>query len=531
MLTRRALLAASAVSSAALARPPAARAATPADIVVMAMQIDDMISLDPAESYEGSDNQFDGNMYRKLVAPDPTTGQSVTGDVAKSWDVTPDGRTFTFHLGDDAFFESGQPVTAHDVAFTFQRIVLLNKTPAFIVTQFGFTPDNVQRLIRATDDKTLVLELPSPFATSFVLLCLSANVGGIVEKATALAHQANGDLGNGWLRANSAGAGPFRLTAWAASDHVILDANPKSGLKIGPKRVLIRHVKEPATQLLLLRKGDIDVAWNLGADQLKTLAGNPDFTLQSSPQGTSMYIALNQANTDLRKVQVAQAIKWSIDYEAIATNITPRTWQVSQSFLPMGIPGALDETPFHKDVAKAKQLLASAGVPDGFSVTMDFIANSPFTEIAQAVQADLAAVGIKVQLLPGEQKQVYTKMRARQHQMALTPWFTDYIDPNSNTQAWCANPDDSDKSKLKVLAWRSHFVDQQLTAQADEATKILDPAKRMALYGQMQREFWERGPFVFLLQQNEIVAMPKGVSGLLLGPTPDYFRYGSIRKA
>ena len=181
--------------------------------------------------------------------------------------------------------------------------------------------------------------------------------------------------------------------------------------------------------------------------------------------------------------------------------------------------------------------LVGAGIAVGYGVWLTTWllrqpdGNDRMREIAQAVQANLAEVGIKVQLLPGEQKQVYTKMRGRQHQMALTPWFTDYIDPNSNTQAWCANPDDSDKSKLKVLAWRSHFVDQQLTEQADEATKILDPAKRMALYGQMQREFWERGPFVFLLQQNEIVAMPKGVSGLLLGPTPDYFRYGSIRKA
>lgn len=530
MLTRRGLLASSVAASTVLGRAWPARAATPADIAVMAMQIDDMISLDPAEAYEASDNQFDGNMYRKLVMPDPVTGEKVTGDIAKSWDVSPDGKTFTFHFGDDAFFESGKPVTAEDAAFSFQRIVYLNKTPGFIVTQFGFTPDNVARLIRATDPKTLVMELPTAVAPSFLLFCLSANVGCIVDKETTLAHQANGDFGNGWLRSHSAGAGPFRLAAWQASDHVILDANPKSGLKIAPRRVLIRHVKEPATQLLLLQKGDIDVAWNLGADQLKAIAEDPGITLQSAPQGTSMYIALNQANADLRRPHVAQAIKWAIDYNAIATNITPRTWTVSQSFLPKGIPGALDETPFHKDVAKAKQLLAEGGVPDGFSVTMDYIALSPYAEIAQAVQADLARVGIKVQLLPGEQKQVYTKMRARQHQMALTPWFTDYIDPNSNAQAFCANPDDSDKSKLRIIAWRSHFVDKQLTEQVEEATKILDSAKRMALYGEMQREFWERSPLVFLLQQNQIVAMPKRVSGLQLGPTPDYFRYGGVRK-
>jgi peptide/nickel transport system substrate-binding protein len=81
----------------------------------------------------------------------------------------------------------------------------------------------------------------------------------------ALAHQSNGDLGNGWLKSNSAGAGPLKLTKWAASDTIVLDANPRSGLNAGVRRIVIRHVKEPAAQLLLLQKGDVDMAWNLRA--------------------------------------------------------------------------------------------------------------------------------------------------------------------------------------------------------------------------------------------------------------------------
>src|SRR5262249_54524389 len=80
----------------------------------------------------------------------------------------------------------------------------------------------------------------------------------------------------------------------------------------------------------------------------------------------------------------------------------------------------------------------------------------------------------------GEEKQHNTKTGARQHQLALLPWGTDYFDPNSNAQAWCANPDDSDASKLKILAWRSHFVDPELTAMVDAASKELDNDKRMA---------------------------------------------------
>ena len=78
-------------------------------------------------------------------------------------------------------------------------------------------------------------------------------------------------------------------------------------------------------------------------------------------------------------------------------------------------------------------------------------------------------IGIKVTLLPGEQKQVITKTRARQHQLAMLYWGTDYFDPNSNCQAFCDNPDDSDHSKLKILAWRSHFVDKELTSESTGA--------------------------------------------------------------
>jgi peptide/nickel transport system substrate-binding protein len=504
---------------------------TPRGVVVMAKAIDDIISFDPAESYEFTDNEVDANCYRKLVTPDPTDGTKIAGDLAEKYEVSADGLTFTFHLGDNAFFETGKPVTAEDVEFSLQRVVMLDKTPGFIITQFGFTKDNVAQLIRATDPKTVVMQLPSAQATSFVLYCLSANVGSIVDKATVMSHAANGDFGNGWLKTNTAGAGAYKLTSWAASDHVIVDANPKSGIPTGVRRIVIQHVADPAAQLLLLQKGDADIARNLNSDQLKSLHGNPGFTISTASQATSMYVAMNQNVPQLAKPEVRQALKWAIDYDAIANNITPNTWSVSQYFLPNGIPGALTDTPFKKDLAKAKQLLAQAGLPDGFSVTMDYITTSPNADIAQAIQADLGAIGIKVQLLPGEQRQVITKTRARTHQLALLYWGSDYFDPNSNAQAFCADPDDSDTSKLKILAWRSHFKDDELTAQAAAAAKELDSAKRIALYQQMQREFADRGAFVILLQKNEVAALRKDVSGFVIGPLPDYTKYAHVKKA
>ncbi|MGH7108165.1 MAG: ABC transporter substrate-binding protein, partial [Acetobacteraceae bacterium] len=151
-------------------------------------------------------------------------------------------------------------------------------------------------------------------------------------------------------------------------------------------------------------------------------------------------------------------------------------------------------------------------------------------DIAEAVQADLAAAGIKVSLLPGTRKQVFTKMRARQHQLIISEWFPDYFDPNSNAQAFNANPDDSDNSPLKIIAWRCHFHDPKLTAAAAAAAEELDTAKRVAIYHAMQREAWAESPIAFMLQQNEIAVVRKGVTGFLLGAQSDFTRYDGIRK-
>jgi peptide/nickel transport system substrate-binding protein len=527
MLTRRAMLAASAVAPFVAA---SAHAATPAGVVVMAKQIDDIISFDPAEAYEFSNNECCANMYRRLVAPDHADNTKVAGDLAESWTVSPDGKVFTFKLKTNAMFPSGKALTAEDAAFSLQRVVMLNKTPGFIITQFGFTKDNVEKLIRAVDAHTLEMTLPEAFAPSFVLFCLSANVGSIVEKATVLANQANGDFGNAWLKTHSAGSGAYQLTNWAASDHVTLDANPHSGIAVKTKRISIRHVSDPSAQLLMLQKGDADIVRDLTPDQIGQISKG-GFKVTSSGQGTSMYLAMNQTMPELAKPQVRQAIKWAIDYELIAKQITPNAWEVRQGFLPVGLPGALTDNPFHKDVAKAKALLAEAGLPNGFSCTMDVISSAPYSDIAQAVQANLAEIGIKVELLPGEQRQVITKTRARTHQLALLYWGTDYFDPNSNAQAFCANPDDSNDSKLKILAWRSHYKDEELTKMVDVATHELDSAKRVKQYEDMQRIFRERAPFAMMLQKVASAALGKNVSGFVVGPLPDYTRYAEIAKA
>ncbi len=509
-----------------------ALAQTPRDLVTMGIAIDDIVSLDPQESFEFSGAEVLGNTYERLVLPDIEDPTVIRGSLAARWETSADGLTTTFKMAPGRMFASGNPVTAEDAAFTLHRAVILNKAPAFIINQFGFTPANVAERIRATDAETLVLQIAEAGSPSFLLYCLSAAVGSIVDKKVVMSHAAGDDLGNAWLKAgNSAGSGPFQLRQWRASENVTLDANPNHPTPPKVKRIVVLHRPDPSAQLLGLQRGDIDIARTLSPDQLTMLGKDPAYTLMTQPKSYINYIALNQNHPMLSKPGVRQAIKWAIDYKGIATNITPNIYEAHQAFLPKGFPGALTDLPFQKDVAKAKALLAEAGVPAGFEVTLDYASAPPFPDVAQAIQANLAEIGIKVTLIAGEQRQVITKTRARQHQMAMVRWGSDYMDPHSNAETFNINTDNTEAQKNRTLSWRSNWKDDDFTARAMAALKEPDSAKRIALYEALQRDHRERSPFVIMLQQVEVPAMKKTTTGLQLGLLSDRTGYAGITKA
>jgi peptide/nickel transport system substrate-binding protein len=506
-------------------------AATPKDTVVMAYQIDDIISLDPGESFEFSGNEVCGNVYEKLISPDTNNPTDIRPELAESWTTSPDGLTTTFKLKQGRKFASGNPVTAEDVVFTLTRVVALNKPPAFIINQFGFTKDNAADTITAPDPATVVLKIKEAQSPTFLLYCLSADVGGIVDKKLVMQHVKDNDYGNAWLKQNSAGSNAWVLRSWKASESVALDANPNYPTPPSVKRLLILHRPDPSAQLLLLQKGDVDIARTLAPEQIKQLDGNPDYTKVSASKASLNYLAMNQKHPMLAKPEVRQAIKWAIDYKSIATNITPTVYEVHQSFLPRGFPAALTDQPFQKDVAKAKALMKAAGAEEGFEITLDHQSNAPFADVAQALQADLGAIGIKVKLIAAEFRQVITKTRARQHELAMLRWGSDYMDPHSNAETFCMNPDNGDNAVNRTVAWRSSWQDKDLTERAAANVKEKDADRRVKEYERMQRDHQDRSPFAIMLQQVEVAMMRKGTAGFEIGPLSDRSVYARITKA
>lgn len=508
-----------------------AQADTPADTLMMAEAIDGVTSFDPAEVFEVVGGEVSNNIYLRLVTRDEKDQTKLVGGAAESWDVSEDGLTLTFKMRDGLTFASGEPVTAADAAFSLQRVVKLNKTPAFILTQFGWTPENVDQMVQATSAGTLVVKLTQPISTSLVLSALSAGVGAVVDKDLVMSKEKDNDLGYNYLKTNSAGAGAYVLRDWKPNEVIVLEANEKYFQ--GPpilKRVIIRNVTESTSQRLMLEKGDIDIARNLGSDQLKSLATNPDINIDVAPKGSILYLGMNTTLPLLQNPQVQEAIRLLVDYEGIASTLLTNQYKPHQSVLASGSIAASDDMPYSLNIEKAKALLAEAGYENGFSIDLDVYSAAPYRDIAEALQADFAKAGIKVNLVTADRKQALTKYRARNHQLALMNWSPDYGDPSSTIDFFVSNPDNSAESTTKTAAWRNGWLDKKAQELAQQGTMERDMDKRIPLYTEIQRILRHESPMVVMFQQTEAVAMRANVQGWNSGPEFDTYIYRGITK-
>lgn len=515
-----------------LAAAPNVFAATPKDTLVEAWAFDDIITLDPGELFEISSSEITGNTYDNLVRLNIKDTSQVVPGIAESWKVSDDGLTYTFKIKSGLKFASGNPITAADVAYSFERAVKLNKNPAFILQQFGLTGDNVTENAKAIDPSTFQLKVDKPYATSFVLNCLTATVGAVVDKvlveknAVAVTptddYKYTTDFGNGWLKTHYAGSGAFKLRDWRANEIVVLERNDNFyGEKAKLARVIYRFMKESSGQRLALEAGDVDIARNLEPNDIAAISTSKNVKLDAAEKGTVYYLGLNQKNPNLAKPEVREALKYLIDYDAIGATLIKGIGTIHQSFLPKGILGSIDDKPYKLDVAKAKELLAKAGLKDGFTVTMDVRSIQPVSGIAQSMQQTFAQAGIKLELIPGDGKQTLTKYRARSHDIYIGDWGSDYWDPNSNAETFTSNPDNSDKPKSKTLAWRNAWDAPELTKETAAALLERDTEKRKAMYEDLQKKVLADGPFVVIYQKTEVAGYRSNLQGFKLGPTFD----------
>ena len=171
------------------------------------------------------------------------------------------------------------------MVYSLHRAVALDKSPAFILGQFGLTKDNVKDKVKQTGPLEMTFEVDKAYAPTLVLYCLGNSVASIVDKKLLVQNEKDGDFGYNWLKTKYAGSGPYIMRDWKANEVLVLERNPNYEKKTPLARVIYRHIKETASQRLLLEKGDIDVARSLNPEEIAAVSKNADIKIQSGSEG------------------------------------------------------------------------------------------------------------------------------------------------------------------------------------------------------------------------------------------------------
>jgi len=483
----------------------AAYAKTPPDQLIIGMNMNNLLTLDPAAM---TGNEVVGivvNLYDSLVELDPNTLTNVKPALAKSWDISPDGKTLTFHLRDNVTFHSGNPLTAEDVVWSMRRLLHLNLAQASVWKSYGFSKKNIDQQIKALDDHTVQLTLPKANDPQLVIYSLGAlgNLG-VLDRKTVLSHEVNSDWGNRWLTTNEAGSGPFMLDTWQAKDVLRMQRNP-TYWREAPKmnRVVLRHFQESQTLRLMVEKGDLDIASNMAVADINALRKDPQLTVEAVQKGTVYYVAMSMKEAHFANPKVREAVRYLIDYQGINKALMPGYGVLHQRPIKAGMPSTLPDPGYKLDIPRAKKLLADAGYPDGFDTTLRVLADQPFLNIAIAVQSTLMQAGINAKIITGTGNQIYGAMRERKFDMLVGRGGSGVEPhPHSSLRALVYNPDNSDEARLtNFQGWRTGFYDKPLNEMIDKALLERDPQKQIADYQQIQVRYDQLIPALIPLSQ------------------------------
>ncbi len=363
------------------------------------------VNLDPHAITDFGSMWMLDNTYEPLVRYKAKTvnGRTVgTTDVqphlAESVDVSRDAKTYTFKLRRGVRFHSGDELNAETVKYSINRMLTVNLGPATLVSQC-IDANSTQVVDPLTVRITLRRACPY-----FLQLLALTNTGAVVNPKTVEAH---GGLqpgkGNDWMSRNIDGTGPFKWGRWVAGESFELVANDQYwGGAPKLKRIQFRVIKDFATQLLLLKRGELDIVYRLPPDLTTQLIGSKDIIINRE-NGIGLHQVYMQTKLKpFDDVRVRRAMVYAVDPYAINRAAAFGLARVAQSMVPSAFEGWTgDLWPYKPDPAKAKALLAEAGFPNGFKVSLNY--NSGNTEREQtsvAIQAQLRKVGVEAEVAP-----------------------------------------------------------------------------------------------------------------------------------
>ena len=472
-------------------------------------------TLDPGRTIEVNGMMIEKVTYDTLVTFDGEDLRTPRPHLATVWKVGPDARTFTFTLRPGVRFTSGNELTSADVKWTFDRVLNLKANTIFLF-------DGVES-VEAPDPRTVVIHTKAP---QLSLIPILSHPGlGILDSKVVI--QNGGDAGpdakntdhaEPYLFQHSAGSGPFTLQSYTAGQELVLVRNPRFwGSPARLERIVIRNVPDPVTQALQVIRGDLDIASNIGPDQIPPLSRVSNVVVKSSPAATTFYVLMNN-NPDVggpfANLKVQQAVRYALDYDGIM-KIAGRGAVRLAGVIPTLLPGSLPSTAAPKtDRERAKSLLKESGlgtVKGKFSYSSDAIQfGIPVALLAQKIQSDLATVGIDLALDGLPTVTSLTLYRSGKDQFGVWGWAADYADA-TDFLVWAPG---------RVVGKRAGWLPTaspdaaKLAALADTAEAEVNDAKRIALLQEFEHTLAQVGPFVPLFQPSIPYAFRANVQGV-----------------
>ncbi len=484
----------------------------PDDVLVIG-QTAEPKSLDPQVTTSLNDFRILVNVYEGLarfrdgtLEPEPA--------LATRWEISEDGKRYTFHLRPNVRFHDGTVFDADAVKFNFER--MLDAHHPFHHTgpfPLAFFFDKI-KAIDVIDRYTVAFDLTQPFAP--LLSNLAYPTGLIVSPASVRRYGV--DYGR-----HPAGTGPFRFTSWEPRRRVVLERNPDYWGTPARSRVLVfRPLTDAMTRVAELVAGGIDMVTELSPDQVALLRHDPRFTVYEQTGPHLWFVILNTRSGPLRDRRIRQALNYAIDKRALVRQVLQKTATVAAGPVPRAFRWAYnnDVTPYPYDPERARALLREAGVSGGLKLRLLAPTSGSGmlapVQMAAAIQGNLAAIGVQVEIETYEWNTFLAKVNqglADQADMAEMAWMTN-------------DPDTLPYLALRSAATPEHggfnsgyYANARVDALIERARTTTDRRERARLYRALQRIVHKDAPWIFVASWRQNVVTTRRLRGFSLQPS------------
>jgi peptide/nickel transport system substrate-binding protein len=497
-MTRRELLEAAGLTAGALALPRTVRAQAPKPGgTLVSAQTSEATGLDPQLVPALSRSRRSPLTYNQLVRFEPD--MTPVPELAESWQVSPDGHTWTFKLRQGVKFHDGQEFTAADVKFTFDR--LLEKSAA------GKSDFSAVDKVEPVGKYAVKFVTKEPFAA--LVAALGGFWGFIVSEAGVKKH--GGDLNKAAL-----GTGPFMLEDWKVEQQMVFKRNPnyfKKGLPVVDE-LIVRVIPDEANIVAALRTGQVHHAFIEDNKNYNLLKEEKSLTGYRSSRLGYDYLNISANRGPLKDVRVRQAISWAVDRSQVMRVATAGFGRLTAPATAPMKQWQLPEEQWMKyykpDVEKAKKLMAEAGLASGFTVKCMVIPTFPtMVSGAPVIAAQLKRIGINMEIENVE------------YAIWIKRWQAHDFDMTMNSTPGYADPDVAFFRALhstKGQNWNSWSV-PAVDALLEEGRRTMDAKKRKDIYDRLQIAILENVPHLWLYSADLIDFTQATVKGFRQHPT------------